>query len=65
MSFGAFYQHLVARGKSKMQALVAVMRKLLPTFPAMFKTPQPYDGAKLLRLNSSSLPEVAVARVAS
>jgi len=44
---GAFYQHLLAKGKFKMQALVAVMRKLLHAIHAMFKAHQPYDGSKL------------------
>jgi len=43
----AFYQKLLARGKTKMQALVAVMRKLLHAIFGMFKHRQPYDGAKV------------------
>jgi transposase len=46
----AFYQHLLAQGKCKMQALVAVMRKLLHAVYGMLKHRQPYDGAKLYRL---------------
>jgi len=46
----AFYQHLLARGKCKMQALVAAMRKLLHAVHGMLKNRQPYDGAKLYRL---------------
>jgi transposase len=62
---GAFYQHLLAKGKFKMQALVAVMRKLLHAIHAMFKNHQPYDGSKLFRLPSISVqevPDVPVAR---
>ena len=44
---GGFYQRLLARGKTKMQALVAVMRKLLHAIFGIFKHLQPYDGAKL------------------
>jgi len=44
---GAFYQHLLARGKTKMQALVAVMRKLLHAIYGMFKNHVPYDGARI------------------
>ena len=44
---GAFYQRLVARGKAKLQALVAVMRKLLHAAWGMFHHDQSYDGAKL------------------
>ena len=61
----AFYQHLLARGKFKMQALVAVLRKLLHAFHGMFKTHQPYDGSKLFRPVASPLQEVACAQVAS
>jgi transposase len=46
----AFSQHLVTKGKVKMQALVAVMRKLLHAIHAMFKSHQPYDGSKVFRL---------------
>ena len=42
-----FYQRLVARGKAKLQALVAVMRKLLHAAWGMFRHDQNYDGAKL------------------
>ena len=42
-----FYQRLVARGKAKLQALVAVMRKLLHAAWGMFHHDQSYDGAKL------------------
>jgi transposase len=43
----AFYQHLLDRGKPKLQALVAVMRKLLHAIFGIFKHRQPYDGSKL------------------
>lgn len=46
----AFYRHLVERGKAKMQALVAVMRKLLHAIFGMFKHQQPFDGTQLYRL---------------
>jgi len=46
----AFYRHLLAQGKCKMQALVAAMRKLLHAVYGMLKHRQPYDGAKLFRL---------------
>ncbi|HVA00615.1 MAG TPA: IS110 family transposase [Terriglobia bacterium] len=55
----AFYQHLLARGKAKMQALVAVMRKLLHAIFGMFKHHQPFDGARLCSLpveSSQPLP---------
>ncbi len=43
----AFYQRLVSRGKARMQAVIAVMRKLLHGVFAMFRSNQSYDGAKL------------------
>lgn len=43
----AFYQRLLDRGKSKLQALVAVMRKLLHAIFGLFKHRQFYDGSKL------------------
>ena len=45
----AFYEHLLARGKLKMQALVAVMRKLLHAIFGMFKHHQHYNGSKVFR----------------
>ena len=44
-----FYQNLLARGKARLQAVVAVMRKLLHALFAMFRTNQSYDGSKLCR----------------
>jgi transposase len=46
----AFYQHLLGAGKLKMVALVAVMRKLLHAIYGMFKSQQPFDGAKVFGL---------------
>ena len=56
----AFYQHLLDKGKAKLQALVAVMRKLLHAIFGMFKHRQAYDGAKLFPL-ASELYTVEVA----
>jgi transposase len=44
-----FYQHLLARGKTKRQALVAVARKLLHALYGMFRSLKPYDGARVYR----------------
>jgi transposase len=52
----AFYERLLARGKSKRQAQVAVMRKLLHGIFGMFKHDQPFDGSKLF----SAQPEQEV-----
>jgi transposase len=43
----AFYELLQARHKTKLQALVAVARKLLHAIFGIFKTGTQYDGAKL------------------
>lgn len=43
----AFRDRLLARGKKKMQALAAIMRKLLTAAWALVRNPAPYDGAKL------------------
>jgi transposase len=42
-----FYLRLVTRGKAKLQALTAVMRKLLHAVWGMFRHDQHYDGSKL------------------
>jgi len=46
----AFYQHLLAKGKAKLQALVAVMRKLLHAIFGMWKHHQAYDGSQIYRV---------------
>lgn len=52
-----FYHHLIEhRGLKKLQALCAVMRKLLTAIHAMLKTATPFDGARLFVLT----PEAAV-----
>ena len=43
----AFYLHLQARHKTKLQALMAVSRKLLHAIFGIFKNVNSYDGAKL------------------
>ena len=43
----AFYQSLQARQKNKLQALMAVARKLLHAIFGIFKTGTPYEEAKL------------------
>ena len=43
----AFYEALQRRGKKKLQALCAVMRKMLTGLWACLKTGQPFDSAKL------------------
>lgn len=45
----AYYQHLITRGKKPMQAIVAIMRKLLLAIWGMFKNNEPWDGNKFYR----------------
>jgi transposase len=42
-----FYERLLQRGKKKRQALLAVARKLLHAIYGMFRSDQPYNGARL------------------
>jgi transposase len=46
----AFYQKLLARGKTKRAAQTAVMRKLLHSIWAIMKYRQPWDGNKFYRI---------------
>lgn len=48
----AFYEKLLGRGKTKMQAIVAVMRKLLHSTYGMLKNHEPFDGEKFYALSS-------------
>jgi transposase len=45
-SIRAYYQHLIDAGKKPIQAVVAVMRKLLHAIHAMFQNNQSFDGTK-------------------
>jgi transposase len=46
----AFKQRLLDRGKKKMQAIVALMRKLLTAAWAMVRDPQSYDASRLYNI---------------
>jgi transposase len=46
----AFYEHLLDRGKTKMQANVAVMRKLLHAIHGMLEHDQDFDGDKFFAM---------------
>ena len=52
----AFYEQLQARGKCKMVALVAVMRKLLHAIFGMFKHDAPFDGSRVCPALSPAQP---------
>ena len=51
----AFYEALIQRRKAKMQALMAIARKLLHAIYGIFKTGSSYDGQKLF-------PKLTIAR---
>jgi transposase len=47
-----FYRHLVEdNGKAKLQAVCAVMRKMLLSMHAMLKNDKPFDGSRFYALN--------------
>jgi transposase len=48
----AFYEHLLARGKTKMQANVAVMRKLLHAIHGMLAHDQDFVGEKFFAIRA-------------
>lgn len=48
----AYYQHLLAHGKSKMTAITAVMRKLLIAIWGVLHNHQGWDGDKFYRLKA-------------
>lgn len=51
----AYYEHLLARGKSKMTAITAVMRKLLVAIWGMLQHREEWDGEKFYRLNQPQI----------
>ncbi len=53
----AFYEHLLARAKTKLQALVATMRKLLHAIYGIFKHDQIFDGSKVFQIAEAALPQ--------
>jgi CHAT domain-containing protein len=55
----AYYEHLQARGKTKLQALVATMRKLLHAIYGMFMHDQPFDGCKFYAAPAAATPAPA------
>ena len=46
----AFYDQLIARGKKPLQAIVAVMRKLLHSIWGMLRHDQDFEGEKFYRI---------------
>lgn len=62
--FRAFYRQLQAKGKLKMVALVAVMRKLLHGIYGIFKSEQPFNAAKLFPMSLVSVSEPTTKKIA-
>jgi transposase len=50
----AFYEQLLAAGKKPLQALTAVMRKLLHAIYGMLKTDTDFDGSKFRKLHQAA-----------
>ncbi len=48
----AFYEKLLSRGKTKMQANVAVMRKLLHAIYGMLKHDRDFEGEKFYAIEA-------------
>jgi hypothetical protein len=46
-AFGAYYHHLVARGRPRRAAMMAVMRKMLMVAYRLLKTKEAYDPTKV------------------
>jgi len=46
----AFYEHLIKKGKKPIQAILAIMRKLLLAIWGMFKNNETWDGNKFYRM---------------
>jgi len=57
----AFYEHLRARGKAKMVALVAVMRKLLHAIFGIFKYRTAFEGNKVFALPAAEISTMEAA----
>ena len=62
--FRAFYRQLLAKGKLKMVALVAVMRKLPHGIYGIFKSQQPFDAGKLFPSSLVPVLEPAAKKIA-
>jgi transposase len=55
-----FYEGLLARGRKKKQALLAVARKLLHAVYGMFRSNRPYEGARIYQLPTPAEPVRAI-----
>jgi hypothetical protein len=48
----AFYEKLIARGKKPLQAIVAVMRKLLHAIYGMLRNDRDFEGEKFFAMGA-------------
>ena len=55
----AYAEHLAARGKTPMQVVCAVMRKLLHAIHAMLATDTPFDGSRFYVIPEKTTPQPA------
>jgi hypothetical protein len=46
----AYFQHLVANGKKPLQAVCAIMRKLIHAIPGMLKNNEPFDNTQFFKI---------------
>jgi hypothetical protein len=46
----AYFQHLVANGKNPLQAVCAIMRKLIHAIHGMLKNNEPFDNTQFYKI---------------
>ncbi|WP_262967394.1 IS110 family RNA-guided transposase [Methylobacter psychrophilus] len=49
----AYFQHLVANGKKPLQAVCAIMRKLIHAIHGMLKNDEPFDNTRFYKISES------------
>jgi hypothetical protein len=52
--FKAYFQHLVNKGKKPLQAVCAIMRKLLHAIHGMLKNNEPFDNTRFYAIPLSA-----------
>jgi len=51
----AYFQHLVANGKKPLQAVCAIMRKLIHAIHGMLKNDEPFDNTRFYKIPASAV----------
>ena len=51
----AYFQHLVANGKKPLQAVCAIMRKLIHAIHGMLKNDEPFDNTRFYKITASTV----------